>query len=43
MMAFKHLASWTVLGLTTLAPVALAQQPPIKIGAVSPYSGPFAL
>ena len=43
MIAFKHLASWAVLSLTTLAPVAFAQQSPIKIGAISPYSGPFAL
>ena len=43
MMPFKHLASWAVLSATVLAPVAFAQQPPIKIGAISPYSGPFAL
>ena len=43
MIAFKHLARCAVLSVTTLAPHAFAQQPPIKIGAISPYSGPFAL
>ena len=43
MIAFKHLAGWAVLSLSSLAPVALAQPAPIKIGAISPYSGPFAL
>ena len=43
MIAFKYLASWTVLSVTTLAPAVVAQQQPIKIGAISPYSGPFAL
>lgn len=42
-MNFKHLATWAVLSTATLAPVAFGQQAPIKIGAVSPYSGPFAL
>ena len=43
MIAFKHLARWAVLSVSTLAPVAFAQQAPIKIGAISPFSGPYAL
>ena len=43
MTTFKHLATWAVLSATALAPLAFAQQASIKIGAISPYSGPFAL
>ena len=44
MKAFKKLAGIAVLASAAVwAPLASAQQPPIKIGALNPYSGPMAL
>ena len=42
MNAYKQAAGAALLTVAALAP-AFAQQAPIKIGAINPYSGPFAL